>query len=1149
MDFYEVVGQVLALLQRQGRVSYRALKRQCGLDDDVIEDLKAELLYTQASAVQADDRGFTWTGPPTDIPVTTRQPDQPASPPPAQQASPLPMASPPAHPYTPEAERRQLTVMFCDVVDSTTLSSQLDPEEYRNVVRAYQQVGTEVMQRYEGHIAQLLGDGLLIYFGYPHAHDDDAQRAVRAGLGMLAALRDLNTRLPQAQGLPLAVRIGIHTGLVVVGAMGHGGRHEQLALGETPNVAARLQALAAPNTVAISEATYRLVQGYVACQDLGAQTLRGVVAPLHVYRVLRESGATSRLDVAQPRGLTPLVGRDHEVGLLFERWEQAKAGHGQVVLLRGDAGIGKSRLVHMLKEHVAHEPHTRWECRSVSYFANTALFPLTDFFQRLLQFQAAEPPEEQLGKLAQMLSQYRLPLEESMHLFAPLLSLPIPEDTYPPLHLSPQRQRQKALEALVAILQELAERHPVLFILEDLHWTDPTTLELLHLVLEQTPTASLMVLLTCRPPFHPAWPHRSSLTEMTVNRLSHAHVEQIVHRLTDGKVLPREVLQQIIARTDGVPLFVEEMTKAILESGHLHAVEGHYELLRAFSTVTIPATLQDSLMARLDRLVTAKAVAQYAAMIGRQFSYEWLQAVSQVDGALLQQELERLVEAEIVDRRGVPPHAMYVFRHALIQDVAYQSLLKSTRQQYHQRLAQVLETRFPATVQTQPELVAQHYTAAGCAEQAVGYWQRAGQHARDRSAHLEAISHFTTAIELLRSLPETPVLTQHALTVHIALGAAFQMAKGLAAPEVEHAYTQAYALCQQVGETPELAPVLYGLWRFYTVRLQLHTAREIGDTLLGLAQHAPDPGLAVITHNVLGVTRLYLGVLPAARQHLEAGIARYTSAQRQAPAFRIGHDPGVACRVHAALTLWLLGYPAQALGHSHAALTLAHALRHPSSLAFARRWAAHVSQLRRDVRAVHEHAAAVVALATEQGFPLWAAMGMSLRGWALARQGQGEEGLAQVRQGMAAFRATGAALSVPYLCTVLADVCDYLDHTEDGLRALVEARTLVEQHEERYWEAEVSRLRGVVLLRQAVAPQAEAATWLQRALAIARQQQAKSLELRAATSLARLWQQQGKWAEAHALLAPVYGWFTEGFDTADLQEAQALLEELRGSLN
>src|SRR5262249_54683285 len=442
------------------------------------------------------------------------------------------------------------------------------------------------------------------------------------------------------------------TGLVVVGEMGGAQRQEQLALGETPNIAARIQGLAEPDTLLISADTYRLIQGYFECQALGTQTLRGVAEPVAVYRVLQESGARGRLDVAVTRGLTPLVGRESAVTLLLECWEQAKNGQGHVVLLRGDAGIGKSRLVHMLKEHVAHEPHTRWECRSVSYFANTALFPLMDLFQRLLQFQAEEPPDEQLGKLAQMLSQYRLPLEESMQLFAPLLSLPIPEDTYPPLPLSPQRHRHKVLEALVAILQELAERHPVLFILEDLHWTDPTTLELLQLVLEQTPTAALMVLLTCRPHFHPAWPHRSSLTEMTVTPLSQAHVEQIVTCLTDGKVLPREVLQQILARTDGVPLFVEEMTKAILESGHLQAVEGHDELMGSFSTVAIPATLQDSLMARLDRLVTAKAVAQCAAVIGRQFSYEWLQAMSQVDGAILQQELERLVEAEIVDRRG-----------------------------------------------------------------------------------------------------------------------------------------------------------------------------------------------------------------------------------------------------------------------------------------------------------------------------------------------------------------------------------------------------------------------------------------------------------------------------------------------------------------
>ena len=503
-------------------------------------------------------------------------------------------------------------------------------------------------------------------------------------------------------------------------------------------------------------------------------------------------------------------------------------------------------------------------------------------------------------------------------------------------------------------------------------------------------------------------------------------------------------------------------------------------------------------------------------MLGREFAYELLQAIAPQDENTLQEGLAQLVEAELLYQRGRPPRARYIFKHALIQDAAYASLLKSTRQQVHQQIAQVLETRFPALVETQPELVAQHYTAAGCPEQAVVYWQRAGQQASDRSAHLEAISHLTTGIELLKTLPETPERTQQALTLHIALGAALQMTKGHAAPEVEHAYTQARALCQQVGETPELVPVLFGLWRFYVARPQLHTARELGETLLRLAQRAHDPALAVIAHYALGSTWFCLGVLPAARQHLEEGIARYTPDQRRALVFRMGQDPGVACRIYAALTLWLLGYPEQALARLHDALALAHELSHPFSLAFARCWAAFVSQFRRDVSAVHEQAEAAVALSTEQGFPLWAALGTSLRGWALAMQGQGEEGMAQVRQGIAAWRATGAALHVPYFCTLLAEVCDHLGHPEDGLQALAEAHTLVEQHEERYWEAEVCRLRGVLLLRQPGTPQAEAEAWLQRALDVARRQEAKSLELRAAMSLSRLWQQQGKQAEARA---------------------------------
>jgi len=626
--------------------------------------------------------------------------------------------------------------------------------------------------------------------------------------------------------------------------------------------------------------------------------------------------------------------------------------------------------------------------------------------------------------------------------------------------------------------------------------------------------------------------------------LSPTQVEQIVHRITGGKTFPAEVLQQILTKTDGVPLFVEEITKAILESGQLKAFDGHYELIGSLSTLTVPATLQDSLMARLDRLMTAKVIAQLGATMGRQFSYALLQAVSQLDEVMLQHELGRLVEAEIVYYRGVSPQAMYTFKHALIQDVAYESLLKRTRQHYHQRIAQVLEAHFPETAAAAPELLAHHYTEAGLAAQAMGYWQQAGQQASDRSAYREAVSHCTTGIALLQTLPETPERTQHAVTLYSTLGAALLMTKGHTVPEVEHAYTQAYALCQQMGDTPALFPVLLGLWRFYGVRGPLHTARELAETLLDLAHRARDPALVVVAHHALGLTWFLLGALPAARQHLEAGIARYTPDQSQAPVFRTGQDSGVACRAYAAWTLWVLGYPEQAMTHLHEALALAHTLAHSYSLVFARHMAAMIAKFRGDVQAVYDDAEAVVALATTQSFPLWAAFGTIDRGWALAMQGQGEGGLAQVREGIAALQATGAVLPVAYWCTVLADVADHLGHPADGLQALTEAHTLVEQYDLRLWEAEVCRLRGVLLLRQPETPQAEAEACFQHALDVARRQEAKSLELRAATSLARLWQQQGKRQEAYDLLASVYHWFTEGFDTADLKDAKALLEEL-----
>jgi class 3 adenylate cyclase/predicted ATPase len=1035
-------------------------------------------------------------------------------------------------------------VLFCDLVDSTVLASQLDPEDWRAVVRAYQETCAKVIARYEGYIAQYLGDGLLVYFGYPRAHEDDAQRAVRTGLEILDAMEALHNRIEHDKGIRLAVRLGIHTGLVVVGEMGSQGRQEQLALGEVPNVCARIEGLAAPNTIAVSQATYRLIQGYFECQDLGAQTLRGVAEPVHVYRVLQESGARGRLDVAQSGGLTPMVGREQEVGLLLERWVQVKAGHGQVILLTGDAGIGKSRLVQTLKDHVSSEPHLRWECRSLSHFENTALFPLTDLFQRLLQFHTEDTPDEKLGKLEQALSQFRLPIEESVQLFAPLLSLSIPEARYPPLNLSPQRQRQKTLESLVAILLELAEQQPVLFILEDLHWTDSTTLELLGLLVEQVPTAAIATLLTCRPHFQPSWHHRSYITEMALHHLSHTQVEQIVTGMTDGKTFPAEVLQQILEKTDGVPLFIEEMTKAILESGQLKAVDGHYVLEGSLRALAIPATLQGSLMARLDRLVTAKGIAQLAAVIGRQFAYALFQRVSQVDEITLQRELGRLVEAELVYQRGVPPQSTYVFKHALIQDAAYESLLKSTRQQYHQRIAQVLETQFPETTETQPELVAHHFTEASLMEQAVHYWHHAGQRASERSAHVEAIAHLRQGLALLETLPETPQRLQREVDLHIALGASLIATKGFAAPEVGDTYTFARQLCEHLDHPHQLFPILRGLCSYYLTRAEYQTARALGEQLLAFAQQVQDAAMLMAARRWMGQTLLWLGAPAAALTHFVQGMALYNPQQHHASAFISRQVANVVCHGHAALALWYLGYPDQGLRQIDEAVTLAQQSAQPFSLGFALSGAAVFHQHRREVRAVQERAQATIVLATAQGFQVWMAIGSMLYGWALAQQGQAQEGIEQITQGLLAFRATGTEGGRPYFLALLAEAHGTMGQPEAGLAGLTEALTLVDKTGARRYEAEIYRLKGELLLQQSSSNQTETELCFRHAISIAQSQQAKSWELRATTSLARLWQQQGKRAEARELLAPIYGWFTEGFDTADLQEAKALLEEL-----
>lgn len=1142
MTFEDLLDQAIALLQRRGRVTYRALKRQLELDDDVLEDLKEELIHGQRLAVDEDGRVLVWAGGVSAVPNSMVPPSPYHEG--AQAAPATPAAASPAELATPDGERRQLTVLFCDLVDSTVLASQLDPEDLREVVRAYQEACARVIARFEGHIAQYLGDGLLVYFGYPMAHEDDAQRAVRAGLGMVEALGQLNTHLERQRGVQLAVRLGIHTGLVVVGHVGAGQRQEQLALGETPNVAARLQGTAAPNTVVISAATDQLLGGFFACESLGAPLLKGLAQPMEVYRVLRESTARSRLEVARSGGLTPLVGRDQEVALLLERWAQAKEGLGQVVLLSGEAGIGKSRLVEVLKAHAAADPQG-WltPCQCSPYHQNSALYPMIDLLERVvLRFEREESPPQKLSKLEGLLVQYGLPLPEAVPLFASLLSVPLGAG-YAALNLSPEQQKQRTLQAFLTVLLRIAVQQPVLFVMEDLHWVDPSTLELLSLIVDQGPTARILALLTFRPDFSPPWTGRSHLTQVTLPRLPQRQAAEMTGQVV-RKALPAEVVEQVVAKTDGVPLFVEELTKMVLESGLLQEREDRYELTGPLPPLAIPATLHDSLMARLDRLEAVKAIAQLAATLGREFSYELLQAVSLWDEGTLRNGLQQLVEAEFLYQRGASPQATYLFKHALIQDAAYQSLLRSTRGQHHQRIAQVLEARFPELCETQPELLAHHYTEAGSVPQAIPYWQRAGQRAIERSAHAEAIAQLTRGLEVLERLPDTPERAQTELSLQTALGVPLLATRGFGAPEVERVYARARELCQQVGETPQLPPTLWGLWWFYELRGPIQTARELAEQILGLAQRHGDPALLLQAHRAMGQTLFWQGELAPAREYLEQGIALYKPEQHHALAFQYGQDPGVGLRNFAAHVLWYLGYPDQALRMTQTALALAREMSHPFSLSFALNHAGWLHLYRRDGPRTQEHAEADIALSAEQGFAFFLGQGTIIRGWALAEQGRRGEGIAQMQQGLAACRSTGAEITSAEWLAVLAEVSGTGGQVEEALRMLAEAQAMSQKNGWRLYEPEINRVRGGLLLKQAVPDEQEAETCFRQALGVARHQQAKSLELRAAVSLGRLWQRQGKGDEARELLAPIYGWFTEGFDTADLREAKMLLEEL-----
>jgi class 3 adenylate cyclase/predicted ATPase len=1105
MDFYAVLDEAVELLRSRGRVSYRALKEHFGLDDERLDALRAELLYAHSENVSEDGQGLVWTA---------------------------------GH----HGERRQLTMFFCDLVGSTSLSSQFDPEEWREIIAAYYDTCGKVIARFDGHIAQYLGDGLLVYFGYPRAHEDDAQRAVRAGLGIIEAVGQLNTVLSERHGLELAVRLGCHTGLVVVGDEVGGSGHQDMVLGDTPNIAARLEGVAAPNTLVIGALTHQLLGGLFNCRSLGTPPLKGIAAPLEVYEVLGESTARTRLEAIGGPGLTPMVGRAAEARLLEERWNQIVSGRGQVVVVNGEAGIGKSRLVRALSEYAA--GHAAWltPCQGSPYHQDTAFYPFIDLMERMvLRSDSPDSSADKVRRLEGFLVQSGLPLEDAMPPLCSLLSLPLGAE-YGSAELPPDQQKRRTTATLEAILFRRAAQQPVLFVVEDLHWVDPTTVELLTELVDQVHTAPVLAVFTCRPDFHSPWAGNPNVTTLDLTRLKPNEAAQIARGVAQGKALPAEIVAEVVSKTDGVPLFVEELTKMLLESGMLDERADRYELTRSLPPMAIPNTLHDSLMARLDRLATIKGLAQLGAAIGRDFTYSLIRAVSPWDEAVLRDGLTQLVAAEFLYQRGEPPNASYRFKHALVQDAAYQSLLKSTRQQHHQRIASALESGFEDIVASQPEVLAHHYTEAGLTDQAIPYWHTAGQRALRRYANNEAANHATRGLTLLSTLPDTPQRAKQELALQLVLGPSTSFVSGPQA--VEDIYSRARELARHVGSTPELFPALSGLAYAQIVRGRLREARALAEEFLELAAAQEDALVLAAGHCMVAYAAWWQGDFIDVRDHSRQGLALYNPDQHHAGIAAYNQNPGIICGYLTAMSDWVLGYPTRAERAMQETVAHAKELQHPYSIGLTVLFAAQLSQLRRDAEAARTRAEEGLAISAEHDLHAVALWCLLPRGWASLQQGDVQAGIADIRESMERRKAAHIGAVWPWFLALLAEAHAALGEFDDGFGALEEALQWVGRNDERLYAAEVHRIKGDFLLRKPAPDPAQAECCFEQALNIARGAEAKSWELRAATSLARMWLQHNRFDEARTLLAPVYEWFTEGFDTADLQDAKALLDQL-----
>jgi class 3 adenylate cyclase/predicted ATPase len=1050
--------------------------------------------------------------------------------------SPLPHPSPHAGDgrATVEAERRQLTIMFCDLVGSTPLSTRFDPEDLREIVGAYHRCVTDTVGRFGGFVAKYMGDGVLIYFGYPEAHEDDAERAARAGLAVIDAVGRLATQEP------LKVRIGIATGLVVVGDLiGAGAAQERGVVGETPNLAARLQALARPGTLVVADSTRRQIGTLFEIEDLGPQPLAGFGEPQRAWRVVGESGIVSRFEALRS-GTTPLVGRDEELALLLRRWQQAKSGEGRVVLVSGEPGIGKSRLTAALSTHIETEPHTRIRYFCSPHDQDSALYPFIGQLERAAGFARDDTATMKLDKLEALLGNGAEPGDLS--LIAEMLSLSGGE-RFPPLDLSAQRKKERTLAALLRQLQVLAQRQPVLMIFEDLHWIDPTSRELLDLTVERTATLPVLLLVTYRPEFQPPWVGQSQVTVIALNRLGRNEGAKLVHGLA-GNVgaLPPEIVDEIVERTDGVPLFVEELTKAVVEAG---ADRGHLSISAVPpSSLAVPASLHASLLGRLDRLgLAAKTVAQVGAAIGRDFSYELLSASVQIAEPELQEALRRLVEAGLVFQRGAPPTAEYLFKHALVQDAAYATLLRSRRQQLHTRIGSVLEKQFPDVGVARPELLAHHFTEAGLVDRATEYWLKAGRHGLARSAMKEAEALLRKGLGLVRNMADGISRQERELGFQICLGQALFATQGWGAPGVSDAYDRARKLCRQLDQPQKLLPILYGQWINHAMHGEMDRALQLASEIRQLGGDRADRLAGLMGRWSGGFTSLHLGDFADARVHFEDGIALFDPVQRRQYLELTPIDALVFLSTQLSLAQACLGFLDRARSGRDLGTAEARRLGHAHTLAAAQYFCLRTGWAGRlDPTILLQEAEELLALSAEHGFPHWSAQAVGFRGWCLAALGEPAQGIPLLTAGLGRQRALESTLYIPHGLTMLADAYRIGGAPEVGLAKISEAERLAEATQVKWVLAETLRLRGDLLVQTGDRTAAEAS--YREALALAQEQSAKLWELHAATSLARLWREQGRRSEARDLLAPVYGWFTEGFDTADLKEAKALLDEL-----